>query len=233
MDTDGLVTELVLANHILYRQDVLDGFGHVSVRHPSRPDRFLLSRSKAPKLIRADDILEYDLDSEPVRADSPPGYLERFIHSEIYRARPDVQSIVHSHARPLLAFGAVPSVPLRPICHMCGFIGASAPVFDMRDVAGDQSDLLVRDTGAAHALAGQLAEGNIVLMRGHGMTVVGASIREAVFRSIYAVVNARTQIEAIGLGEVTYLSLGEAKATDETARKTLDRAWELWRQEEG
>lgn len=223
------VADLVDANHILFDQGVVDGFGHVSLRHPHRADRFLLSRSMAPALVEAGDILCFDLDAEPVTPDAPPAYLERFIHGEVYRARPDVMAVVHSHSPAVVPFGVVGGVPLRPVCHMCGFLGRGAPVFEIREAAGEASDLLIRDRRLGAALARALGSEAAVLMRGHGSTVVGASLRQAVFRAVYTEVGARLQSEALRLGAVTYLTEGEAAAAAAANDTQLGRAWDLWR----
>ena len=223
------IDELVEANHILFDQKIVDGFGHVSARHPERADRFLLARSMAPGLVQADDIMTFDLDGAPATADARPSYLERFIHSEIYRARPDVGAVVHSHSRGLIPFGVARRVRLRPICHMCGFLGRGAPVFEIRDAAGDGSDLLVRDPALGAALARSLGDAAAVLMRGHGATVVGETLRQAVFRAVYTELGAQLQAEAMRLGPVAYLSVAEAKAAAKTNDSQIDRAWSLWR----
>lgn len=225
------VADLVVANHILFHQGVVDGFGHVSLRHPGRADRFLLSRSMAPALVEAGDILCFDLDAEPVTPEAPPAYLERFIHAEIYRARPDVMAVVHSHSPAVVPFGVVGGVPLRPVCHMCGFLGRGAPVFEIRDTAGDATDLLIRDRRLGAALARSLGSAAAVLMRGHGSTVVGASLRQAVFRAVYTEVGARLQSEALRLGAVTYLTEGEAAAASASNDGQIGRAWDLWRRD--
>lgn len=227
------VADLVTANHILFDQGVVDGFGHVSLRHPGRPDLFLLSRSMAPALVESGDILCFDLDAEPVTPDSPPAYLERFIHSEIYRARPDVMAVVHSHSPAVVPFGVVDGVPLRPVCHMCGFLGRGAPVFEIRECAGDGSDLLIRDRRLGAALARRLGLDAAVLMRGHGSTVVGVSVRQAVFRAVYTEVGARLQSEALRLGAVTYLTEDEAAAAAAANDTQIGRAWDLWRRKAG
>src|SRR5215470_14565165 len=170
-----LIADLVTANHILYDQCVVDAFGHVSVRHDKRPDCFLLARSMAPALVTAADILEFDLDGNPLAAGGRPVYLERFIHGEIYRARPDVVAIVHSHSHAVIPFGVVASHKLRAIFHMSGFIGTETPIFEIRDCVGDGSDLLVRNGGLGAALAKSLGPKAVVLMRGHGVTVTGPS----------------------------------------------------------
>jgi ribulose-5-phosphate 4-epimerase/fuculose-1-phosphate aldolase len=222
------IPELVDANHILFDQGVVDGFGHVSMRHPVRPDRFLLARSMAPALVTAEDILVFDRDGAAVAAGGPAVYLERFIHSEIYRSRPDVIAVVHSHSPAVVPFSLVSGTPLRPVCHMCGFLGAATPVFEIRDVAGQGSDLLIRDARLGAALAQSLGQGAAVLMRGHGSTVVGTGLRQAVFRAVYTEVGARLQSEAMRLGPVTYLTEDEAAATAATNDAQIDRAWRLW-----
>jgi HCOMODA/2-hydroxy-3-carboxy-muconic semialdehyde decarboxylase len=223
---EELVDKLVLANHILFKHGVVDGLGHVSVRHPERPELFLLSCNRAPALVRREDIVCYDYDGNAVTPDAPRPYLERFIHGEIFRARNDVMAVVHSHSPNVVPFGATKS-PLRPIYHMAGFLGGGSAHFEMRDVAGD-SDLLVRNSELGRALAQSLARCNCVLMRGHGSTVVGTSIEQVVFRAIYAELNARLQAQAMGIGEVTYLTPGEADLASATNDSQLQRSWDLW-----
>lgn len=225
----ALLDDLVAANRILHRQGVVDGFGHVSVRHPGRADAFLLARSMAPALVEAADIMAFDLDAAPLGGDERPAYLERFIHGEIYRRRADVMAIVHSHSPSVIPFGIVKTATLQPVCHMSGFIGAAAPVFEIRDVAGDASDMLVRDRKLGAALAASLGSASVVLMRGHGSTVVGTGIRQVVFRAIYTEVNARLQSEAMRLGTPTVLTPAEAENAARTNDGAIDRAWELWR----
>ena len=224
-----LIADLVDANRILYRHGIVDAFGHVSARHPTRPAHFLLARNLAPALVTADDIYEFDDASEPVDTDAPRPYLERFIHGEIFRARPDVMAVVHNHSPSVIPFGLVPGTTLRPIFHMCGFMGGPAPVFEIRDTAGDGTDLLIRSRTLGTALAGSLGAGNLVLMRGHGITLAATSVRQAVYRSIYAEANAKLQCQAIALGEPIYLTEGEAKSAAEMNDGQLHRPWELWR----
>jgi HCOMODA/2-hydroxy-3-carboxy-muconic semialdehyde decarboxylase len=224
----ALVSDLVDANHILYHQRVVDGFGHVSVRHPNDPSRFLISRSMAPALVTAADILELDLDGSPVREGAPPSYLERFIHSEIYRARPDVLAVVHSHSASVIPFGVVPGATLRPVSHMGGFIGEGAPVFEIRQTGGPSTDMLVKTPELGSALAKALGPHSIVLMRGHGSTVVGRGVRQAVYRAIYAEANARLQADALRLGSPIYLTPGEAEGAARANDNNMDRAWNLW-----
>jgi HCOMODA/2-hydroxy-3-carboxy-muconic semialdehyde decarboxylase len=225
----ALVKDLAIANRILFQQGVVDAFGHVSVRHDKRPDRYLLARNMAPGLVTETDIIEYDLDSNPLNANGRSVYLERFIHGEVYRARSDVMAVVHSHSPAVIPFGIVKSARFRPVFHMAAFIGEAAPVFEIRDVAGDETDLLIRDGRLGAALAKTLGTGNLVLMRGHGATIVGSDLRQAVFRAVYTEGNARLQAEAMRIGEVTYLSPGEAKTATVSVGGQAQRAWDLWR----
>jgi HCOMODA/2-hydroxy-3-carboxy-muconic semialdehyde decarboxylase len=219
---------VALANRILYQQRVVDAFGHVSMRHPTNPGRFLLARNMAPAGVTAADILEFDLESEPVEAGGPPVYLERFIHGEIYRERPDIMSVVHSHSPAVIPFGIVKNIPLRPVCHMSGFLGLGAPLFEIRCCAGDSSDMLIRNRELGAELAKSLGKDVVVLMRGHGSTVTGSNLYQAVFRAIYTEVNARLQSEALGLGEVTYLTEGEAINANIANDGQIKRAWNHW-----
>ena len=224
----ALVADLVAANHILFDQGVVDGFGHVSARHDKDPARFLLARSMAPALVTAADIMEFELDGAPVAAAGRTPYLERFIHGAIYRARPDVMAVVHSHSPGIIPFG-VAGAGLRPVFHLGGFLGPETPVFEIRDVAGPATDLLVRSDPLGAALAQTLGGHAVVLMRGHGSTTVGTDVRQAVFRAVYAEVNARLQSDAQRLGPVTFLTTEEAAAAAQTGNGLVGRAWELWR----
>jgi len=223
-----LIEDLVAANHVLYDLGVVDGFGHISVRHDKDPTHYLMSRSMAPALVEAGDILEYDLDSNAIDAKGQALFLERFIHGEIYKARPDVIAIVHSHSPAVIPFG-VSEVKLQPIFHMSAFMGIDVPVFEIRDVAGSASDLLVRNAGIGAALAEVLGDRNFALMRGHGAVTVGSSIPQVVFRAYYAEQNARLQAEAMKLGPVTYLSAEETAAAARTTDGLVMRPWELWK----
>jgi ribulose-5-phosphate 4-epimerase/fuculose-1-phosphate aldolase len=218
--------DLVIANRILARHGVVDGFGHVSMRHEHDPGRFVLARNMAPALVTLDDLLEFDLDGNPVAPDAPRVYLERFIHSEIYRRRPDVMAVVHNHSPSVIPFG-VTKIPLRPIYHMSGFLSGGVAVFDIRCDAGD-TDMLIRTPalGVAHACC--LGVGAATLMRGHGATVVGISLQQAVYRAVYMEMNARLQSDAMRLGDVTYLTQAEAQLATETIDGQVQRPWELW-----
>jgi ribulose-5-phosphate 4-epimerase/fuculose-1-phosphate aldolase len=223
-----IIHELVAANRILAGLGVLDGFGHVSTRHPDRADRYLLSRSLAPELVGTTDIMTFDLQSNPQDADVRAPYLERFIHGEIYARRPDVHAIVHSHSAAVVPFAAS-SVPLRPIYHMSSFLRSGAPVFEIRTQFG-MTDMLVRNNAQGAALAVTIKDDAVVLMRGHGFCAVGESIPVAVFRAYYTQMNAALQQQAIALGgTVTYLDREEAARADETNRRVIARPWELWK----
>jgi HCOMODA/2-hydroxy-3-carboxy-muconic semialdehyde decarboxylase len=224
----GLVEDLVAANRILADLGVVDGYGHVSVRHDSDPQRYLLSRSLAPELVTDADIMEWDLESRPLDARGRIGYLERFIHGEIYKVRPDVTAIVHHHSPSVIPF-SVTSVPLRPIYHMSAFIGEGVPVFEIRQ-AGGMTDMLVRDAALGRALAQTLGPRLAALLRGHGAVVVAPTLPLVVFRSYYMEMNARLQAQALALGgSVTYLSDEEAQKAAASQAGHVPRPWELWK----
>jgi ribulose-5-phosphate 4-epimerase/fuculose-1-phosphate aldolase len=225
----ALIDDLVAGNRILAKQGVLDGMGHISVRHPSRSDHFLLARSVAPALVAGDDILEYDLNAEPIDARGRASYRERFIHSEIYRARPDVTSVVHCHTPSLLPF-ADSDVPMRAMYHMAAFVALGVPVFDIRKEAG-MTDLLVGDSRLGRALARTLADKYAVLMRHHGAVVVANSIPNAVARAIYLDQNARIQVQTAAIGgHATYVDPAEARLRIADPNE-YSRAWDLWKRE--
>ncbi|HEX3995403.1 MAG TPA: class II aldolase/adducin family protein [Acetobacteraceae bacterium] len=225
----ALIDDLVSANRILYDQGVVDGFGHVSARHDKDPGRYLLSRSMAPALVTAADIMEFDLDSNPVDPRGRTPYLERFIHGEIYRVRPDVMAIVHSHSPAVLPF-ADTDVKLRPMNHIAGFLGDGPPVFEIRTVAGQDSDMLVRNNAIGQALAKTLGNGSVALMRGHGSVAAAQSVKHVVFRAIYTEVNARTEIQALAIGKPMFLNEKEAAAAMKTNDGLVERPWALWKQ---
>jgi ribulose-5-phosphate 4-epimerase/fuculose-1-phosphate aldolase len=223
-----LVDDLVAASRILAQHQVLDAYGHVSARSDRNPARFLMSRSLAPALVTAADLMELDADSEPLAGDKRKGFLERYIHGEIYRARPEVMAVVHSHSPSVIPFG-VTRTRLRPIYHMGSFLWSGAPVFDIRKERQD-NDLLIRDRPLGKALATTLSSHTCVLMRGHGMTVIGDSVPEAVFRAIYTEMNARLQLQAEQLeGPIEFLSDEEGRRSSVSNRGTIERPWELWK----
>jgi HCOMODA/2-hydroxy-3-carboxy-muconic semialdehyde decarboxylase len=227
-----LIDDLVAANRILSDQGVVDGFGHVSARHPGDPKRFLLARSMAPGLVTADDIMEFDLDGAALDPRGRTLYAERFIHSEIYKAYPEVNAVVHTHSPSVIPFGAT-NVPLRPIYHMSSFLGAGVPVFEIREAGGPATDMLIRSPDLGAALAQKIGASAVVLMRGHGDVVVGNSIRQVVFRAVYTEVNAKLQAEALRLGggEVEFLNQQEAARASQTNDAVLSRPWELWKRQ--
>src|SRR5262244_255220 len=209
---DTVMQDLVIANRILAREDVVDAYGHVSIRNPDNPKHFFLARSLAPELVERDDIVELGLDGQPVRDEKRALYLERFIHAAIYEARPDIQSVVHAHAEDILPFGIARATPLRPVIHSGSFIGANVPVWD-------------------------LADNNVALMRGHGFASAGRSLIEVVRMSVYLPRNARALLHAKQLGgEIKYLRQGEIDARNRGyspySAETW-RAWEYWANKAG
>jgi HCOMODA/2-hydroxy-3-carboxy-muconic semialdehyde decarboxylase len=223
-DTDeSRIADLVTANHILANEHVLDGFGHISVRSVTEPRHFFMSRSRAPGLVTREDIFEFDEHSQPVHSGGPRMYGERFIHGEIYAARPDVNAIVHSHSPDVLPF-TVTTVPFKALIHMAAFLGnAPAPVFEIRDAVGEDNKMLVTENRTGAALAAILGQRSVVLMRGHGMSVVAASVKEVVLRAIYTQLNARIETTALRMGEPNFLNAFEVERTD-----PVDRPWEAW-----
>lgn len=221
-----LIEDLVAANRILAALEIVDGYGHVSVRHDKKPNHYLIARSIAPESVGEKDILELDLDSKPVGGGDAKMYLERFIHGEIYKARPEVRAVVHNHSAAVVAFG-VSGIALRPIYHMAGFIGRGVPTFEIRDAAGD-TDMLVKTPELGAALARTLGDKPAALMRGHGAVVVGDSLPQVVGRSYYLQMNAKLQAQAMALGgEISYLDAEEARKTEGFGG--YERAWDLWK----
>ena len=221
-----LVKDVAYANRILYDRGVLDAYGHVSVRHDKNPKRFLLARNMAPALVTTGDVLEHDLEGEPIVPGMRP-YLERFLHAAIYRARPDVIAIVHSHSPSLIPFG-VTGTALRPICHMGGFLGEGAPIFEIRE-AGGMTDMLISNNSLGDALARTMGSSPAAILRGHGSVVTGNSIMQAVWRAVFAEVNARLQLEATRLGPINFLMPEEAKKASDLNDGQMPRAWNLWK----
>jgi HCOMODA/2-hydroxy-3-carboxy-muconic semialdehyde decarboxylase len=222
-----IIEELVTANRILAHEGVVDSFGHISVRHPKRKDRYLLSRARAPERIEAADIMEFTLEGDPVNARGRRPYLERFIHGAIYEARPDVVSVVHNHSPSTIPFG-ITGHKLKPLLHMCASIGHSVPLWDSHDKFGDTA-LLVSDMKMGRDLAKRLAKGRTALMRGHGAVVAGFSVRHAVYVSIYLELNAKLQMQAMPMGKIKFLYPGEVDAViARTGSYGMNRAWENW-----
>jgi HCOMODA/2-hydroxy-3-carboxy-muconic semialdehyde decarboxylase len=222
-----ILGDLVLANRILASLGVLDGYGHVSARDPARPDHFFLASALAPALVTADDLMAYDLDSCPVEERGRPMYAERFIHGEIFRARPDVNAVVHSHSPTVIPFG-ISKTALAPVYHMASFIPPAVPVFEIREAAG-MTDLLIRTNALGKALAATLGDNAVALMRGHGNVVVGSNLKYAVFRAYYTEVNARLQLQARALdGPLTFIDPQESAKTNGGKGINPERAWDMW-----
>lgn len=228
MTIDELKQELVTANHILAHEGVLDSFGHVSVRHPTDPNRYFLSRARAPERVTESDIMEFTLEGKSVGAEPGKPYSERFIHGSVYEARPDVMSVVHNHSANVVPFSVSKKWRLRPIMHMCGPIGGDIPNWDIRTKFGD-TNLLVTSMDMGRDMARTLGDRPVSLMRGHGCIVTGSSIRASVFTSIYMEINAEMLFKALSLGDVEYLSDGEIAAIAKgRAGFTFERGWENW-----
>jgi ribulose-5-phosphate 4-epimerase/fuculose-1-phosphate aldolase len=224
----ALLEDIVTGSRILAEFGVVDAFGHVSARHPTNPSHFLMGRSLAPALVTADDIMEFDLDGNAVDARGRTVFVERFIHGEIYKARPDVMSVVHTHSQGVIPF-SVSKVPLRAMFHNPSFLAAGVPVWDIRKDFGETS-MLVENAALGKSLAATLADKPVVLMRGHGDVAVGPTVKMAVFRAYYTDVNAKLQSQAIALGgEPNYLTPGEGAKADKTNFVVIDRIWNLWR----
>jgi HCOMODA/2-hydroxy-3-carboxy-muconic semialdehyde decarboxylase len=224
-----LLEDLAIASRILADQGVLDAYGHVSMRHPGEPKRYLLSRNLAPELVTPSDIMEFDLDSNPVDPQGGRLFLERFIHGEIYKARPDVNAVVHTHSPSVVPFG-VTSHAFRPVFHMSGFLWPGVPNFDIRKETGGFTDMLVRDGKLGRSLAKVLGDRPMALMRGHGNVVVAPDVKLAVYRAVYAEVNARLQLQAKMLGgPITFLDPEEGRKAEEANNTQIERPWELWK----
>ena len=233
---DNIFRDLVIANRILAKEDVVDAYGHVSIRHPDNPNHFLIARSVAPELVTADDIVELGLDGQPVREEKRTLYLERFIHAAIFEARPEIMAVVHAHAEDTLPFGIADATKLRPVIHSGSFIGSEVPVWDIADNFGD-TNLLVTNIEQGRDLANYLSGNNVVLMRGHGFAAAGRSLIEVVRMSVYLPRNARALLRAKQLGGVIrYLSQGEIDARNRGyspySTETW-RAWEYWANKAG
>lgn len=225
----SLIEDLAVANRILAEHGVIDGYGHVSVRSDRDPQRYFMSRSLAPELITEDDILEYDLDSNPIAPRGRDSYRERFIHGEIYKTRPEINAVVHNHSPSIIPFG-ITSESLRPIFHMAAFVGEGVPTFEIRDVEKG-TDLLVKTPYLGRALAKTLGGKPAALMRGHGSVVVGENLPRAVGRSIYLEISARLQMQAMMIagpaGKIACLDDSEVKAS--VPPQDYGRAWNMWR----
>ncbi len=232
-DIRVLIDEIVIANRILAAEGITDAYGHVSVRHPDRPDRYLLSRARAPQCIEAPDIMEYALDGTPIDPKGGSPYLERFIHGALYEARPEVRAVVHSHSLSTIPF-SVGGETIRPMLHNCAIIGAEVPIWDSRRAFGD-TDLLVRDMAMGRDLARTVGGGATALMRGHGSVVAERHLRRAVYASIALQTSANLQRETARYQNPVFLSAGELAQcngmyveAEGQPLQGIDRAWEYW-----
>ena len=225
-DLERALADLVIANRILAHEGIVDAYGHVSVRHPRDPKRYLLARSLSPEMVQQADIMEFDLDGTPAGGDSRQPYLERFIHGAVYESRPEVLAVVHAHAEDVLPFG-ITSAPLRPVIHSGSFMGAEVPVWDIRERFGD-TNLLVTNMPQGRDLATRLAGNNVALMRGHGFVAAARSLIEVVRMSVYVPRNARVQLAAMQLGEVKPLSRGEIDARNAGYKPHSPETWRAW-----
>jgi ribulose-5-phosphate 4-epimerase/fuculose-1-phosphate aldolase len=232
MSTADVLRDLVTANRILAHEGVVDAYGHISVRHPERPDRFFLSASRSPELVTLEDIIEYDLDCNPIDQRGRAQYTERPIHGAIYRKRPDVTSVVHNHANEVIPFTVVQGARLKPLLHVAAGIGTEIPVWDIRHRFGD-TNLLVTNLAQGEDLAEKLGSNAVALMRGHGAAVAGISIQKAVHISVYLMVNAQLQSAAMRMGgDIVFLSDGEIAEMQQTQAGHA-RAWEYWARRAG
>jgi ribulose-5-phosphate 4-epimerase/fuculose-1-phosphate aldolase len=223
---DHVIRQLVAGNRVLASEAIVDSMGHISVRHPQNPKRYLLSRARSPELVEEADIMEFELDGRPVKDDGRPMYIERYIHGAVYEARPEVVSVVHNHCQEVLPF-AITNTPMRPALHSARRLGEHMPVWDIRTKFGD-TDLLVTDMEQGRDLASVLRANKAVVMRGHGCTVTGTSIPDAVQNAVVMKKNAQAILEALRLGEIQYLTPGEISATSpgRGSLRGFDRAWE-------
>jgi ribulose-5-phosphate 4-epimerase/fuculose-1-phosphate aldolase len=222
------IEDLATASRVLADQGVVDAYGHVSIRHPGNPNHYLLSRSIAPARVTAADIMEFDLDSNPIDRQGRGLFIERFIHGEVYKARPDVNAVVHTHSPTVVPF-SVTQVPLRPVMHTAAFLWPGVPVWEIRD-AGGVTDLLVRNGALGKSLAATLGDKPVALMRGHGDVVVGRNVREATVRAIYTEVDARELAIALSLGgPINYISAEEGAFKDKQTNDEA-RTWDLWKE---
>jgi ribulose-5-phosphate 4-epimerase/fuculose-1-phosphate aldolase len=227
-----VIADLAAASRILAERGVVDGFGHVSMRHPDAPDRYLMARAIAPALVTPDDIIEYDLDSNPCNAEGRNSFIERYIHGEIYKVRPDINSVVHSHSPSVIPFGLV-GAKMQAMFHNAAFLAAGVPVFDISEKFG-ATDMLVRDCPKGVALAEALRDKDVALMRAHGSVACGPTLQTAVFRAVYTEVSARIQHWTVALsngGPIAALDEEEGRLADQPNQTAGMRAWDLWRRQ--
>jgi HCOMODA/2-hydroxy-3-carboxy-muconic semialdehyde decarboxylase len=232
-ELERCIGDLVIANRILAKEDVVDAYGHVSIRHPQRPDRYLLSRSLSPEFVTRGDIIEFSLDGQPI-GDSRPAYLERFIHGAIYEARPDINAVIHSHAEDILPF-SISKTPMCCVAHVASDMGTQVPVWDIADQFGDATNLLVINMEQGRDLARKLGSNSVVLMRGHGFSAAADGLLKLVRLSVYLPRNARVLLAAMRMGEFKALSEGEIRTRNNfrAGSPEMQRGWEFWARRAG
>ena len=228
------IGDLVIANRILAKEDVVDAYGHVSIRHPQKPDHYLLSRSLSPEFVTRSDIIEFKLDGTPINDDRPP-YLERFIHGAIYEARPDVNAVIHSHAEDVLPFSISKTTPLCCVAHVASDMGVHVPVWDIADQFGDETNLLVINMAQGRDMARRLGKNSVVLMRGHGFSAAADGLLKLVRMSVYLPRNCRILLSAMRLGEFKAMSEGEIRTRNRfrAGSPEMQRGWEFWARRAG
>ena len=233
-DLQRAIGDLVIANRILAKEEVVDAYGHVSIRHPQKPDHYLLSRSLSPEFVTRSDIIEFKLDGTPINDDRPP-YLERFIHGAIYEARPDVNAVIHSHAEDVLPFSISKTTPLCCVAHVASDMGVHVPVWDIADQFGDETNLLVINMAQGRDMARKLGKNSVVLMRGHGFSAAADGLLKLVRMSVYLPRNCRILLSAMRLGEFKAMSEGEIRTRNRfrAGSPEMQRGWEFWARRAG
>jgi len=229
MDSRNEFEQLVVANRILAHEEVVDAFGHVSLRHPENPHHYIMSRSRAPELVDLEDLMEFELDGKIIDEQGRTPYGERFIHGAVMEARPEINAVVHNHAQEILPF-SLTDTPLKPMIHTASVIGEHIPLWDIRDQFGKNTDMLVRNMEQGRDLSAALENNTCLIMRGHGAVIVGKTLKEAVVTSIYLKINAKIQASAMAMGNPIPLSPGEIKNTKKVQLSPLglDRMWEAF-----
>ena len=227
------IGDLVIANRILAKEAVVDAYGHVSIRHPQNPDRYLLARSLSPEFVTRADIIEFTLDGKAINDERPP-YLERFIHGAIYEARPDINAVIHSHAEDILPF-SISKTPMCCVAHVASDMGSHVPVWDIADKFGDETNLLVINMAQGRDMARILGKNSVVLMRGHGFSAAADGLLKLVRMSVYLPRNARILLAAMRMGEFKALSEGEIKTRNNfrAGSPEMQRGWEFWAKRAG
>ena len=222
------IRDLIIANRVLANENVVDAYGHVSIRHPDDPNRYLLSRSRSPQLVSADDIMEFTLDGKALNSDNRPAYLERFIHGAIYEARPEINAVIHAHAEEILPFSVSKTTKLTPVIGPGSDLGHDVPIWDIRDKFGDATNLLVTSMNHGRDLVGTMKGNPVCLMRGHGFAAARHTVQEVVRMAVYLPRNARVQMAAMQLGEYTPLSFNEIETKKVSHGPTSPEAWRAW-----